>query len=131
MRLIPPQYVKPFVKRGKNDRNDAEAICEAAGAAGHRIVLAKTAEQQARGDAAVGARAAGRQRTQLINALRGHAAEIGLRGARRAQGLAALRPRSPRPMTPLPAAASEMLAPARQADRPASTTRMAEAIEAS
>ena len=31
VRLIPPQYVEPFVKRGKNDRNDAEAICEAAG----------------------------------------------------------------------------------------------------
>ena len=31
VRLIPPQYVKPYVKRGKNDRNDAEAICEAAG----------------------------------------------------------------------------------------------------
>jgi len=30
VRLIPPQYVKPYVKRGKNDRNDAEAICEAA-----------------------------------------------------------------------------------------------------
>jgi hypothetical protein len=36
VRLIPPQYVKPFVKRGKNDRNDAEAICEAAGRPGMR-----------------------------------------------------------------------------------------------
>jgi transposase len=39
VRLIPPQYVKPFVKRAKNDRNDAEAICEAAGRPGMRFVL--------------------------------------------------------------------------------------------
>jgi transposase len=38
VRLIPPQYVKPFVKRAKNDRNDAEAICEAAGRPGMRFV---------------------------------------------------------------------------------------------
>jgi transposase len=49
VRLIPPQYVKPFVKRAKNDRNDAEAICEAAGRPGLRCVLAKSAEQQAQG----------------------------------------------------------------------------------
>lgn len=48
VRLIPPQYVKPYVKRGKNDRNDAEAICEAAGRPGMRFVLAKSEEQQAR-----------------------------------------------------------------------------------
>ena len=47
VRLIPPQYVKPYVKRGKNDRNDAEAICEAAGRPGMRFVLAKTEDQQA------------------------------------------------------------------------------------
>ena len=44
VRLIPPQYVKPFVKRGKNDRNDAEAICEAAGRPGMRFVLTKTTD---------------------------------------------------------------------------------------
>ena len=38
VQLIPPQYVKPFVKRGKNDRNDAEAICEAAGRPGMATV---------------------------------------------------------------------------------------------
>ena len=49
VRLIPPQYVKPFVKRGKNDRNDAEAICEAAGRPGMHFVPAKSVEQQAQG----------------------------------------------------------------------------------
>ena len=47
VRLIPPQYVKPFVKRAKNDRNDAEAICEAGGRPGMRFVPVKSAEQQA------------------------------------------------------------------------------------
>jgi transposase len=42
VRLIPPQYVKPFVKRAKNDRNDAEAISEAAGRPGMRSVAVKT-----------------------------------------------------------------------------------------
>src|SRR3954451_1305270 len=49
VRLIPPQYVKPYVKRGKNDRNDAEAICEAAGRPGMRFVLTKSEAQQADG----------------------------------------------------------------------------------
>jgi transposase len=47
VRLIPPQYVKPYVKRGKNDRNDAAAICEAAGRPGMHFVPAKTVQQQA------------------------------------------------------------------------------------
>jgi transposase len=78
VRLIPPQYVKPFVKRAKNDRNDAEAICEAGGRPGMRFVPAKSADQQARAmilkvrETLVG------QRTQLVNALRGHAAEFGV-----------------------------------------------------
>jgi hypothetical protein len=50
VRLIPPQYVKPYVKRGKNDCNDAEAICEAAGRPGTRFVLV-----QDRGPAGAGA----------------------------------------------------------------------------
>jgi transposase len=78
VRLVPPQYVKPYVKRGKNDRNDAEAICEAAGRPGMHFVPAKTLDQQAAGmvlkvrDTLVG------QRTALINTVRGHAAEFGL-----------------------------------------------------
>jgi transposase len=78
VRLIPPQYVKPFVKRSKNDRNDAEAINEAADRPSMRSVAIKTTGQQAQGmilkhrDMLVG------QRTQAINALRGHAAEFGV-----------------------------------------------------
>jgi transposase len=49
VRLIPPQYVKPFVKRAKNDRNDAEAISEAASRPTMRSVVVKTAGQQADG----------------------------------------------------------------------------------
>ena len=78
VRLIPPQYVKPYVKRGKNDRNDAEAICEAAGRPGMRFVLAKTEDQQAQGMVLKVRAALVEQRTQLINTLRGHAAEFGV-----------------------------------------------------
>lgn len=76
-RLIPPAYVKPFVKRQKNDMADAEAICEAAQRPTMRFVQAKSAEAQG---AAVVFRTRDllvRQRTQLINALRGHLSEFG------------------------------------------------------
>ena len=76
-RLIPPVYVKPFVKRQKNDMADAEAICEAAQRPTMRFVRPKSAEAQG---AAVVFRTRDllvRQRTQLINALRGHLAEFG------------------------------------------------------
>jgi len=77
VRLIPPAYVKPFVKRQKNDMADAEAICEAAQRPTMRFVQPKAAEAQG---AAVIFRARDllvRQRTQLINALRGHLVEFG------------------------------------------------------
>src|SRR3984957_8537715 len=77
VRLIPPAYVKPFVKRQKNDMADAEAICEAAQRPTMRFVKPKSAEAQG---AAVVFRIRDllvRQRTQLINALRGHLAEFG------------------------------------------------------
>jgi transposase len=77
-RLIAPAYVKPFVKRQKNDAADAEAICEAAQRPTMRFVAVKSAEAQA---ATVVFRTRDllvRQRTQLINALRGHLAEFGL-----------------------------------------------------
>ena len=76
-RLIPPAYVKPFVKRQKNDMADAEAICEAAQRPTMRFVQPKSAEAQG---AAVIFRTRDllvRQRTQLINALRGHLGEFG------------------------------------------------------
>ena len=78
VRLIPPQYVKPYVKRGKNDRNDAEAICEAAGRPGMRFVLAKTEDQQAQAMVMKVRATLVEQRTQLINTLRGHATEFGM-----------------------------------------------------
>lgn len=76
-RLIPPAYVKPFVKRQKNDMADAEAICEAAQRPTMRFVQGKSAEAQA---SAVVFRTRDllvRQRTQLINALRGHLTKFG------------------------------------------------------
>jgi len=78
VRLIPPQYVKPFVKTNKNDVADAEAICEAALRPTMRFAPLKSREQQAvlmihrTRDLLV------RQRTMLINALRGHMSEFGI-----------------------------------------------------
>jgi transposase len=78
VRLIPPQYVKPYVKRGKNDRNDAEAICEAAGRPGMHFVPVKSVTQQAQGMVLKVRETLIGQRTVLINTVRGHAAEFGL-----------------------------------------------------
>jgi len=78
VRLIPPQYVKPFVKRGKTDRNDAEAISEAASRPAMRWVAIKSAAQQADALALSARELLVAQRTQTINALRGHAAEFGV-----------------------------------------------------
>src|SRR5215216_5688325 len=78
VRLIAPAYVKPFVKRQKNDAADAEAICEAAQRPTMRFVALKSANQQA---AAVVFRTRDllvRQRTQTINAHRGHLTEFGV-----------------------------------------------------
>lgn len=77
-RLAPPAYVKPFAKRGKSDAIDAEAIVDAASRSNMRFVAVKSATQQA---AAIVFRTRDlfvRQRTQAINALRGHLAEFGL-----------------------------------------------------
>lgn len=77
VRLIPPAYVKPFVKRQKNDMADAEAICEAAQRPTMRFVAVKSEAKQASSvifrtrDLLVS------QRTQIINALRGHLGEYG------------------------------------------------------
>jgi len=76
--LIPPQYIKAYVKRGKNDAIDAEAICEAMSRPTMRFVPVKTAEQQA-ALTMLGVRdLLVKQRTMLINAVRGHAAEFGV-----------------------------------------------------
>jgi transposase len=78
VRLIPPAYVKPFVKRQKNDAADAEAIVEAASRPTMRFVAVKTEEQQARAMLFRTRDLLVRQRTQLINALRGHLSEHGV-----------------------------------------------------
>ena len=82
VKLMPPQYVKPYVKRNKNDAADAEALCEAMSRPTMRFVAVKTEEQQAAlmlvnlRDRLI------RNRTQLSNAIRGHAAEFGLIAAK-------------------------------------------------
>src|SRR5215813_13969061 len=86
-RLMPPAYVKAYVKRGKNDAADAAAICEAVTRPSMRFVPIKNVEQQSvlmlhrTRDLLI------RQRTQLINALRAHLAELGLVAAKGREGL--------------------------------------------
>lgn len=82
VKLMPPAYVKPYVKRGKTDAADAEAICEAVTRPTMRFVAIKTIEQQAAlmlhktRDLLI------RQRTMLVNGLRGHLAELGIIAAK-------------------------------------------------
>ena len=78
VKLIAPIYVKPFVKRQKNDTTDAEAISEAAQRPTMSFVAVKTAQQQAREMLFRTRDLLVRQRTQTINALRGHLAEFGI-----------------------------------------------------
>ena len=78
VRLMPPQYVKAYVKRSKTDRADAAAICEAVQRPTMRFVAVKTQEQQGMLIIHRVRETLVAQRTQLINALRGHLAEFGL-----------------------------------------------------
>ena len=71
VKMIPPIYVKPYVKRQKNDANDAEAIAEAASCPTMRFVAVKSAEKQASGMALRTRDLLVRQKTQTINALHG------------------------------------------------------------
>jgi transposase len=87
VRLMAPSYVKAYVKRGKNDAADAAAICEAVTRPSMRFVPIKSAEQQAvlmvhrTRDLLV------RQRTQLINAIRSHLAELGIVASKGREGV--------------------------------------------
>src|SRR6266849_2123341 len=72
--LLPPQYIKPYVKRGKNDALDAAAICEAMSRPSMRFVPIKSAEQQAALMMLRARELLVKQLTMLINAMRGHAA---------------------------------------------------------
>ena len=78
VRLMPPRYVKPYVKRNKNDAADAEAICEAVTRPTMRFVPIKTVEQQSVLILHRTRQLFVRQRTSLINAIRAHLAEFGL-----------------------------------------------------
>tara|TARA_R110000822_G_scaffold129436_1_gene265588 strand:+ start:36 stop:1067 length:1032 start_codon:yes stop_codon:yes gene_type:complete len=90
VRLIPPQYVKPFVKTNKNDAVDAEAICEALLRPTMRFAAVKSAEQQSVLMLHRARELLVRQRTMLINALRGHCGEFGLVAAQGASKVAEL-----------------------------------------
>jgi transposase len=93
VRLMPAQYVKAYVKRNKNDAADAAAICEAVMRPTMRFVAVKTAEQQAAVLLHRGRERLVRQRTGLVNALRGHLAEFGViapRGLRHVSKLIAI-----------------------------------------
>jgi transposase len=109
VKLIAPQLVKPYVKRGKNDVADAEALCEAMSRPTMRFVPVKTAEQQA-ALMLVGVRdRLIRNRTQLANTIRGYAVEFGLPAAK---GMAHLVPLFERiqAVESLPALARELFA---------------------
>jgi transposase len=78
VRLMPPAYVKPYVKRQKNDATDAEAICEAVTRPNMRFVATKTPEQQSCMMLHRTRHLFIRQQTAVINAIRAHLAEIGI-----------------------------------------------------
>ena len=82
VRIMPPAYVKPYVKRNKTDAADAEAICEAVSRPTMRFVPIKTVDQQAAGMVLKTRELLVRQRVQATNALRGHMAELGVVAAK-------------------------------------------------
>jgi transposase len=90
VQLLPPQYVKPYVKRSKNDAADAEAICEAMSRPSMRFVPVRSHENQAELMLITARDLLLKQKTMLINAIRGHAAEFGVTGAKGANNIAAL-----------------------------------------
>ncbi len=93
VRLMPPAYVKPYVRRQKNDAADAAAICEAVTRPSMRFVPVRTVENQAVLMHHKTREILVAQRTQILNALRGHLAEIGIiagKGADKARALAQL-----------------------------------------
>jgi transposase len=82
VKLLPPQHVKPYVRRNKNDRNDADAICEAMSRPRMSFVAVKTAESQAAQMLMATRQRLVAYRTRLANIIRGHAAEFGLTTAK-------------------------------------------------
>jgi transposase len=90
VRLMPPSYVKAYLKRSKNDANDAAAICEAVTRPSMRFVPVKTKEQQTALMLHRARQLLVRQRTMLSNALRGHLAELGIVSAKGRHGIGEL-----------------------------------------
>jgi len=107
--LLPPQYIKPYLKRGKNDALDAEAICEAMSRPSMRFVPIKSAEQQAALTMLRTRELLVKQRTMLINAMRGHAAEFGVIAAKGLAKVSELLQRAHAAEADVPALALEML----------------------
>jgi transposase len=90
VKLMPPSYVKAYLKRGKNDANDAAAICEAVTRPSMRFVPIKSEQQQSGLMLHRARQLLVRQRTMLSNAIRGHLAELGIISAKGRNGTAAL-----------------------------------------
>jgi transposase len=90
VKLMPPSYVKAYLKRSKNDANDAAAICEAVTRPSMRFVPIKTKEQQTALMLHRSRQLLVRQRTMLSNALRGHLAELGIVSAKGRNGISQL-----------------------------------------
>ena len=90
VRLMPPSYVKAYLKRSKNDANDAAAICEAVTRPSMRFVPTKSEQQQSGLMLHRSRQLLVRQRTMLSNAIRGHMAELGIISGKGRNGMAAL-----------------------------------------
>ena len=90
VKLMPPSYVKAYLKRGKNDANDAAAICEAVARPSMRFVAIKSEQQQCGLMLHRARQLLVRQRTMLSNAIRGHMAELGIISAKGRNGTAEL-----------------------------------------
>src|ERR1700692_1867025 len=90
VKLMPPSYVKAYLKRSKNDANDAAAICEAVTRPSMRFVPIKSDQQQSGLMLHRSRQLLVRQRTMLSNAIRGHMAELGIISAKGRNGTAEL-----------------------------------------
>src|SRR5579872_7040543 len=90
VKLMPPSYVKAYLKRSKNDANDAAAICEAVTRPSMRFVPTKSEQQQSGLMLHSSRQLLVRQRTMLSNAIRGHMAELGIISAKGRNGTAEL-----------------------------------------
>jgi transposase len=102
VRLMPPGYVKPYVKRNKNDGRDAEAICEAVSRPTMRFVAVKSVEQQATLSIHTTRDLLVRQRTATANSLRGMLSELGIVAAQGLKGLATLMQQLEQPSEAIP-----------------------------